>query len=724
MEDVYRLCTAQPKSHSERLYYELKAFLTEHVELVAKKMAAYDGDVLGEYRRRWVDYRKGIQVIHMIFRYLNSNWIKKTLEDSRNRLGGIFQSDGGQKDVHEIYTLGLLLWKELVFESLGSRVITRTLEVVHQDRIGNEVDVAVCAQTIESFVCIGLINKGKPLELYKDEFEAVYLDKTRDFYRVESLDYIDQNGISAYMNKAEERLAQEELRSKRFLDKSSLDTVRKEIASVLIEAHRVLLHSECRAYLERLTAAVSSNEKPDVGDLQRMYSLLLRIPDGVEPMLEVFNDYVMHFVKEKLAALGKKADHPEDYCEVLLSSYVLFRETVVETAFSAHAKFVQALDRAMRQVINEKNSSPELLARYCDSLLKKGKNKGSSVEDLDGKLKSLITVFRYLDDKDIFQKFYSKYLARRLIHGTSVSDDSEEGVLSNLKQACGFEYTNKLQRMFTDMTLCEEVNSKFQEFRTANLDTNKVVAAAGSVAFYIMVLTQGSWPLSVNKSSFKAPREMLACMQSFSEYYDSVHQGRKLSYLHHLGKADLRINFLKKKYQVTVTDFQCGVLTLWNERSDDKRAIDWAELSAVTAMSDSELGKTMASLVASKLILRTSDGENDAAGALYDINTKYQNKHLKFKITSAVQAETEKDKKKTYKAVDEDRTIFLQALIVRIMKARKRLGHNQLLTEVIAQASGKFHPAVSLIKKQCEALLEKEFLKRSEEDSGVFEYIA
>ncbi len=41
--------------------------------------------------------------------------------------------------------------------------------------------------------------------------------------------------------------------------------------------------------------------------------------------------------------------------------------------------------------------------------------------------------------KKFCSQFYSKYLARRLIYGTSVSDDSEAGVLSNLKQACGFE---------------------------------------------------------------------------------------------------------------------------------------------------------------------------------------------------------------------------------------------------------------------------------------------
>jgi cullin 1 len=58
-------------------------------------------------------------------------------------------------------------------------------------------------------------------------------------------------------------------------------------------------------------------------------------------------------------------------------------------------------------------------------------------------------LFKYLEDKDVFQTFYTTKLSKRLIHGVSASDESEASMISKLKEACGFEYTNKLQRMFT-----------------------------------------------------------------------------------------------------------------------------------------------------------------------------------------------------------------------------------------------------------------------------------
>ena len=43
-------------------------------------------------------------------------------------------------------------------------------------------------------------------------------------------------------------------------------------------------------------------------------------------------------------------------------------------------------------------------------------------------------VFKYIEDKDVFQKFYSKMLAKRLVQFLSASDDAEASMISKLKQ--------------------------------------------------------------------------------------------------------------------------------------------------------------------------------------------------------------------------------------------------------------------------------------------------
>ena len=82
--------------------------------------------------------------------------------------------------------------------------------------------------------------------------------------------------------------------------------------------------------------------------------------------------------------------------------------------------------------------SPELLAKFCDNLLKKSA-KGMLEAEVDDRLSSSITIFKYLDDKDVYQKYYSRMLARRLINSQSQSMDAEEGMINrcvSIKEPC------------------------------------------------------------------------------------------------------------------------------------------------------------------------------------------------------------------------------------------------------------------------------------------------
>lgn len=77
-----------------------------------------------------------------------------------------------------------------------------------------------------------------------------------------------------------------------------------------------------------------------------------------------------------------------------------------------------------------------------------------------------MTVFKYVEDKDVFQKFYSRMLSRRLVNSTQASDEAEASMITKLKEACGFEYTNKLSRMFQDMGVSKDLEKAFLDSLT------------------------------------------------------------------------------------------------------------------------------------------------------------------------------------------------------------------------------------------------------------------
>ena len=73
--------------------------------------------------------------------------------------------------------------------------------------------------------------------------------------------------------------------------------------------------------------------------------------------------------------------------------------------------------------------------------------------------------------------------------------------------------------------------------------------------------------------------------------------------------------------------------------------------------------------------------------------------------------------------VEEDRSITIQAAIVRIMKTRKTLNHANLVAELISQLSF-FKPTPKAIKHQIEQLIEREYLARDEQQPNVYNYLA
>ena len=50
-----------------------------------------------------------------------------------------------------------------------------------------------------------------------------------------------------------------------------------------------------------------------------------------------------------------------------------------------------------------------------------------SEDDIEVVLDKGILLFRYLQEKDVFEKYYKQHLAKRLLHGRSSSEDAGEG---------------------------------------------------------------------------------------------------------------------------------------------------------------------------------------------------------------------------------------------------------------------------------------------------------
>ncbi|KAH9936676.1 Cullin-domain-containing protein [Fomitopsis serialis] len=672
------------------LYNNLIRYFTTHLgDLKNHSDSLQDEALLRYYAQEWDRYTTGANYINRLFTYLNRHWVKR-------------ERDEGRKGVYPVYTLALVQWKQNFFlhiQSKGQKLAGALLRLIERQRNGETIDQTLVKKVVDSD-----INKVS-YEVYKEHFEAPFLEATEKYYKQESEAFLAENTVAEYLKKAEERLREEEDRVERYLNNNTRKGLISKCEHVLIREHAELMWENFQELLDY--------DKDE--DLQRMYALLSRIPEGLEPLRKRFEEHVkrsgLAAVSKLVGQGGADAVDPKAYVDALLEVHSKNSDTVTRS-FRGEAGFVASLDKACREFVNRNDAtgtsttkSPELLAKHADALLRKN-NKMAEEEDLEGALNKVMVLFKYIDDKDVFQTYYTTKLSKRLIHGVSASDEAEASMISKLKEACGFEYTNKLQRMFTDMSLSKDLTDQFKERIQQNHEDM-------DLTFSIMVLGTNFWPLNPTNSEFIIPTDILPTYELFTKYYQHKHSGRKLTWLWNYSKNELRANKFNPKYILMTSSWQMAVLLQYN--NNDTMSLD--ELVTATGVSKEYLKQVLGVLVKAKILI--SDDSDQ-----YDYNPNFKSKKIRINLNMPIKAEQKAESAEVQKIVDEDRKYVIQATIVRIMKARKQMKNQALIQEVISQISQRFTPKLPDIKKAIEHLLEKEYIERVEGTRDTFAYVA
>ena len=128
---------------------------------------------------------------------------------------------------------------------------------------------------------------------------------------------------------------------------------------------------------------------------------------------------------------------------------------------------------------------------------------------------------------------------------------------------------------------------------------------------------------------------------------------------------------------------------------------------------------------------RPKRSKNGASGGAKEINEKedyfivahdFKDRRLRIKINQIQIKETVKEKTEVHESVLRDRIHVMDAAIVRIMKTRKKLNHNELITEIYNQI--KFPAETSALKKRIESLIDREYIERDEQNTAMYNYLA
>ncbi|CAO3575148.1 unnamed protein product [Mortierella alpina] len=639
LEELYKTCeNLCHQKYGDSLYKKLSAEVESHVQKVVEELLRNNSDqdtFLEAVHAAWTDHCRQLIMIRSIFLYLDRTFVLQTL------------------GVSSIWEMGLDLWRRLVMNQneIRSKVLGGILHLIDKDRGGD---------AISQPLILSLLRMLADIHMYTSVFETPFLQASRLYYHVEGESNVHRLTVPEYLRYAQQRLLEETTRFEGYLDKSTRRGLISAVEGELLERWTDML-------LQKGFEGVMVDH--NLSDLKLWHDLLTRV-NGLEKLSLHFGNYV----KKTGKALVVDPARDDTMVEELLK-FKLGVDEVVSQCFQSSDLFLNVLKECFESFVNTRQNKPaELVAKYLDLRLRSG-NKDLSDEELESILDRVLILFRYIQGKDVFEAFYKRDLAKRLLLNKSASFDAEKSMLSKLKAECGSGFTTKLEGMFKDMDTSKDI--------MANFRASKMHSKIGQLDLSVNVLTQGNWP-TYPPAEANIPDQ---------------------------GTKELQLSL-----------FQAIIVLLFNDIGD--AALSYKDIKQLSNIEAKELNRTLQSLACGKYrVLSKHPKSKDVSETdEFMFNKDFSASLTRIKINAIQLKETQEENASTNERIFQDRQFQVDAAIVRIMKTRKQLSHTLLISELFDQL--KFAVKPTDLKKRIESLIDRDYLERDKNDQSLYKYVA
>uniref|UniRef100_A0A7S2H4D2 Cullin family profile domain-containing protein n=1 Tax=Octactis speculum TaxID=3111310 RepID=A0A7S2H4D2_9STRA len=675
--------------------------------------------MLGKFSKAWDNHKILTKWTQRLFQHLDRGYVLN------------------QGSCESLTSCGMRKFRDVAFQSTHSRVRTGVLDMINKERAGDQVDRDELKNCIEVFEVMGLCSgpsakkdlksvdkmlKMTPeLDVYTRDFEEFFLQSTAEYYRLQGAEWREANSVPEYLKKIEKVLEAERNRVSWYLNNSSDKKLQFTCVQTLLSEPQEELVARSGSGLY----ALLSEDKEE--DLHRMYTLfqLDGMAEGVKPMTVVFEQFVVDRGEELLTArradikrlMSEKKKETTSDPTMMIGMLALHQRVhhIVMDVLENHIEFQKAMKVAFQKFMNNvagKIPNVELLVAYCDQVLKGHEGtKRLDEAQMEQCLESAMRLFSYLADKDVFAEQYRDSLAKRLLNKKCTSMETEKVMISRMKQLQGPPFTSKIEGMIKDHQINKENEKEFQE----HLKSTNHPISKGSFEPTIQVLTLGFWPTQPVRT-VNLPPQLLDTQTTFETYYADKHSNKKkISWQYLLGDAEIHAKFSKNTYRVGVTTLQAVALAYLDNQTTHLSLQAIAQRMGV----DEEVTKrVLHSLscgkykVVSRILGKGSDNKRIGPDDSFIGNRKFTSKSKRFTISMS---SLDNVSQPTRAKVVEERSYLIDACVVRTMKARKRMTHNDLVSEVATQLQ-TFQAKPLDIKRRIENLIERDYLERSEQD--------
>ncbi|KAI9829553.1 MAG: hypothetical protein M1826_005598 [Phylliscum demangeonii] len=588
------------------------------------------------------------------------------------------------------------------------------------------------------------VKMAHELGVYTSDLEHSFLVAAQKYFETWSEQEAASGDLAGYVKQCGAVLENEMARCDRYhLDSST----RRRLLSLLEE---LLITRQVKALVQPEAAwKLLDAQATDV--LEMIYSFLGRVARQA-----LFQDAWETYITLAGSSIVNDVERQGEMVVLLLELRVKL-DHILHSSLRGDKTFEIGMRRAFATLVNKQPEGSaghasdvrtgEMIAKYIDTLLRGGvkaipstlNSRGTTSiaaadDDLEGlggdeeaeltqQLDRVLELFRSIEGKDVFEAFYKKDLARRLLLARSASADAEKSMLAKLKNgkrtpAAMGTWTDGPLRMFKDVDLAKEEVAAFKQMRQER-------GEVGGVDLSVNVLSSSAWPTYPDVRVI-VPDDIMKAINEFDRFYKAKHKGRMLNWKHSLAHCVVRARFPRASKELIVSSFQAIVMLLFNDVPEGSSLL-YGEIQAASGLSNAELIRTLQSLACAKyrVLSKTPKGREVNTTDSFSVNANFTDAKYRIKINQIQLKETKEEVKATHEDVNRDRQYECQATIVRIMKSRKAISAPELMAETINQTKKRGALDTADIKRHIDKLVEKDYLERAVDDGRmVYRYVA
>ncbi|TPX76427.1 hypothetical protein CcCBS67573_g02310 [Chytriomyces confervae] len=198
------------------------------------------------------------------------------------------------------------------------------------------------------------------------------------------------------------------------------------VESVLHPPHSSICKDNTEALMAR-TQGVKSIWDMGLDVFRLAFLVFSRAPNGLVNIRKYFGDYI--------AKVGLSIVNDVNRDPTMILNLIAFKkrmETLTNTTFASSKEFMLVIRESFEKFIHKRHNKPaELIAKTCRFTHENGE--GNTETETEEVFDQCLALFRFIDSKDVFEAFYKKDLAKRLLLGKSSSVDSDKSMLAKLK---------------------------------------------------------------------------------------------------------------------------------------------------------------------------------------------------------------------------------------------------------------------------------------------------